>query len=289
MKRLLLYIIMYISFLPFCSCYRDFQIETEDFTPHIVMYSLVQADSLIHFTLSRSWLSGNKPEDISLKKANVSLFVNGEQKDPAITIPRSGDHLRLSIEVEGMPTAYAETVVPQKVEIDTVRYIWNDKSQFNMQIEVTFKDTAGRDDYYGLGLYGNSQYNYSEIFSVDTHQEPLFSYLRELGVLDDMVGSEKFYYVGNLIPFSGQSIDGQTYTLRVTLRKHLWDNLDNVLICLYSFSPSYYTYLLSLLRIGINVLSDFGLADPNLIYKNVENGLGIFGACQLDTVHISLK
>lgn len=274
--------------LPLGSCYRHYQIEDEDFTPHIVLHSLVQADSLLSIYLSQSWLIGESPVDI-LSDAAVTLWVNGETQSYETAIPRRGDHLRLRVEAEGLPAVEAETEVPHRVKIDTIRCWRNDKSDMNMEMELTFQDPAGRANYYGLGFYAARKGRESNPFTLDISKEPLFAPLQELGILDDVVAWENFYYYGNLLPFSDQEIDGQSYTLKVAFRDWQGSGLEEVLVSLYTFSDSYYLYLLSLLRLGINVLSDYGLADPNLVYTNVADGLGIFAACQMDTVHLSLE
>ena len=290
MKRWLLYILISISFLPFCSCYRDYQIKDKDFSPRIMLHSLVQADSLLNIFVSKTWLIGQASVD-TLPEATVSLFVNGEPEDYMTAIPHSGDHLRLLVEAEGLPAVQATTVVPYRVKIDSLFCQRIDKNEMDIQVELTFQDPVGVPNYYGLGFYAVPYNSYGSFFVIDASKEPLFAYLDSYGILDDVVRSNSYYYRGYLIPFSGQSIDGQRYTLRVTMaiNQFFWSDMDDIKICLYSFSESYYIYLLSLLRSGINVLSDYGLADPNQLYTNVENGLGIFASCQVDTVHLSLN
>ena len=288
MKRWLFTLLILFTLLPLCSCYRHYQIEDDDFTPHIVLHSLVQADSLMHLSLSRSWLTGETPAD-TLSGAAVTLWINGKSREFGTAVPHRGDHLRLRVEAEGLPAVEAETVVPHRVKIDSLRCRRSDRSDIEVQVELAFQDPVGRSNFYGLGFYSRKNKFYGDHFILDISKEPLFAPLQELGVLDDVVSWSDFYYYGNLLPFSDLNIDGQTYTLNVAFRNWMGDELDEVLVCLYTFSDSYYLYLLSLLRLGINVLSDYGLADPNLVYTNVADGLGIFAACQMDTVHLSLE
>lgn len=300
MRRYILFLIS-LWMLLLTSCYRDFQYDGDDFSPHIVLHSFVEADSAIRVTVSKSWLIGEEPSDSVLEGAKVSLYVNEERKDLATAIPRGGDQLRMVVEANGLQTVEATTVVPKKVEIKQVDYVLFDSVGSNIpmypsidapfQLKVRFQDPPGERNYYGIGVCSSD--SLVHLIYMNGENEPLFSELTMGGILDDLFIQD--WYYGYTYPFSDEHIDGMEYDLNISVYVHLlgyWTpeaKECTYTICLYSLSESYYKYLLSLIKQNVSHLSEYGITDPNLTYRNVENGLGVFAAFQVDTFNIHWK
>lgn len=285
MKRFYFYILV-SCLLSLTSCYRDFQYDREGLSPHIILHSFVQADSSIKVHVSKSWLIGDEPSDTVLEGAKVSLFVNDERRDVKRVIPQSGDRLRMVVEAEGLPTVEASTEVPERIPIKQVDYTIEplEYDGHRIHMKIRFQDPPGERNYYGLGIYSQQKDIYYT--SLDWKNEPVFAALSGSNILDDLLFSANDYK-GRTYPFSDELIDGLEYTLSVSPSFYYYSYEENgyvpYTICLYTLSESYYKYLLSLAMLGVNRLSEYGMADPNRTYQNVTNGMGVLAACQVDT------
>lgn len=290
MKRFSFYILS-VCLLLLTSCYRDFQYDREGLSPHIVLHGFVRADTLMDVRVSKSWLIGDEPSDSLFDEARLTLFVNGKQKCLDTTIPRSGDRLRMVVEADGLPSVEASTEVPERIRIEQVDYTKTEEryeTVFNTKIR--FRDPSDERNYYGIGVCTTDSFIFQ--IAMDKTQEPLLDELAIGSILDDLLFTPNRFYSRTYI-FSDEQIEGKEYTLDIPI--HIMVSPSTPIsaykalsfsVCLYSISESYYKYLLSLMRQGINRISEYGIADPNRTYKNVENGIGVLAAYQVDTFTI---
>lgn len=316
MKCLRLYFYFIALAAGLAGCYADFDLKVKNPVSRLVVHSFVTSDSLVVAEVSHSWIAGQKPAPAALAGARAALSVNGEFKEwlqwrisssPYDSLlgrglyystirPREGDRVELKVEADGFHPAQAEDRIPEKAGIETIRVALAGGTSGYKQLKmyITFQDKPGRRDYYGLKAYRTfyreegdgemSIYSTEEVI-LDYSEEPLFS--RTGTIFDDLFASETYVY-GLLYPFSDEGIDGERYTLKVSspVGSEL-DPLDGATlrytVCLYAFSEDYYRYILSLTRQGATSLSDYGLADPALLYHNVTGGIGLVGTYRIDS------
>lgn len=294
------------------GCYADFHLKVEDPVSHLVLHAFVTADSLVVGEVSRSWIAGQSPAPVALPDARVALWLNGQFTEwlqwkipasPADSLlgrgvyistvcPAAGDSIELKVEAAGFEPVRGADRIPEKGRIENIRIsrAGNTSGYEQMKMYITLQDAPGIRNYYGLRVYrtynhtGSPGYG-SEQIILDYSQEPLFS--RTGTIFDDLFTSEQ-YVPGLVYPFSDEQIDGQRYTLKVSTLVYSHadtspDREERYVVCLYSFSADYYRYILSLVRQGANSLSDYGLADPALLYHNVTGGIGLVGAYRIDS------
>lgn len=298
------------------GCYAEFKLKGEKPSSRLVLHTFVAADSLVVCEVSNSWIVGETAAPAALPGARVALSLNGEFKEwlqwriPPVAFdslrgkglyystcrPREGDLVELKVEAGGFEPVSGSDRIPEKVKVEEVRLgRGGTTSGYEMlKMYITFQDQPDRRNYYGLKVYrsyydkltsGVLTYGGTENVMLDYSEEPLFS--RTGTIFDDLFTSEN-YVQGLLYPFSDEKIEGQRYTLKVS--SYLDFKFDESVtyqllytVVLYSFSEDYYRYILSLARQGAPSLSDYGLADPALVYHNVEGGIGIVGTYQIDT------
>lgn len=298
------------------GCYAEFKLKGEMPASRLVLHAFVTADSLVVSEVSNSWVVGEAVAPVALPGARVALSLNGEFKEwlqwriPPVAFdslrgkgryystcrPQEGDRVELKVEADGFGPACAHDRIPEKVKVEEVRLSRaSGTSGYEMlKMYITFQDQPDKRNYYGLKVYRSyydkltgslAPYGGTENVVLDYSEEPLFS--RTGTIFDDLFTSES-YVQGLLYPFSDEKIDGQRYTLKVS--SFLDFKFDEsatyqllYTVVLYSFSEDYYRYILSLTRQGTHSLSDYGLADPALVYHNVEGGIGIVGTYRIDT------
>lgn len=267
---------------------------------------------------SNGWMYGESNPEIKLKEAKVELYVNDVYKENmkwqaldsinecstpdtffvSTYIPRPGDKIKIVASTPEYGSAWAEDVVPHLVTIKDIKitckketgtpynvhgsapneYIYNNE-YYAFQYFITFKDTPNQSNYYQLWVEGGIQYI-----------DPIFS--NTGSTLDGTLGFDGLDGRGGRV-FSDELIDGKEYTIQVKRMYPTYAVDDSIAgnVNLYSLSEPYYQYLQSLEKISASTLSgnlsDIGLAEPIRVYTNVNNGVGILGACQ--RVHININ
>lgn len=267
---------------------------------------------------NNGWMYGESDPDVKLKDAKVELYVNDIYKEDmkwqaidsinefskpdtffvSSFIPQPGDKIKIVASTSEYGSAWAEDIVPQLVlikdinitcrkETGTPYSIQNsttgnvdyNNEYYAFQYFITFKDTPNTSNYYQLWVEGDIQYF-----------DPIFS--NTGSTLDGTLGYDGLDGRGGRV-FTDDLIDGKEYTIQVKRLYPAYAVDDSIVgnINLYSLSESYYQYLQSLEKISASTLSgnlsDIGLAEPIRVYTNVNNGVGILGACQ--RVHVSIN
>ena len=302
------------------GCYTDFELKVKDTVSHLVLHDFIPADSLVVSEISQRWIAGQFPAPAALPDARVALWLNGQFKEwlqweipasPADSLlergvyistvrPAAGDSIELKVEADGFEPVEGADRIPEKGQLENIRISMagNTSGYQQMKMYITLQDPPGRRNYYGLRVYRkflnhtpSGQGYDSEQVILDYSEEPLFS--RTGTIFDDLFTSES-YVPGLVYPFSDEQIDGQRYTLKVSTLVYsrvdaTSDREEQYVVCLYSFSEDYYRYVLSLIRQGANSLSDYGLADPALLYHNVVGGIGLVAAYRIDSETFDLR
>jgi hypothetical protein len=325
MRRVIKYIpAVIITVMIASSCERVIEFRNEATDPKVVIYSLLQPDSLVTVTIAASHaVFDAKYEPEQITDASVRLYRDGtlietlayvlEEPLPdymhaspysryvsAETRPVQGSIYRIEVEVPGLGTAYGEAEVPGPVPITGIDTItktveWGEKE---MVVKLRFADPAGEDNLYRLtaweivGMYGgdrNKPYSPEIPVSVIENDVSYGTYAEPLIAPkqeDDIFG---MYLNNSYYLFTDELIAGKEYTL--TMEYYLSQPDTSY----YEFSHSYFM-LQSLSRdLYLNLQScsahlqtrDNFLAEPVPVYTNITNGLGIVGA--MSTSVISIK
>ncbi|MDL2245843.1 DUF4249 domain-containing protein [Parabacteroides sp. OttesenSCG-928-J18] len=241
--------------------------------------------------------------------------------------PASGDRIKITARAEGFEGISAESVVPRAIPVDAFRMTplavdeedtWRVGVPY--RLSVTFTDPGGQEDFYFIRFMAyhpvwdpvrkeyTDEYRWTAL-SINYEDEPVFA--NDLSVLD------KLFDYGYLSSTQGRAFndelfDGKSYTMHVkTYRVYSaysdyggdgpWFNDDfpetppkvYFYAFLYTFSRDYYHYMKGLVALSDgsfqNDLIDAGISEPIPLFCNVENGLGILGACSPDSVGVLLE
>jgi len=325
MNRVKKYIgVVAITLLFFSSCESIIEFKAEQTEPKIVIYTLLQPDSVIRVSVAEGHsIFEEKYEPRQITDAIVRLYINGTLTETLAYVPPEplpgyepvsqyshymsggikpvlGSTYRIEVEVPGLGTAYGEAEVPEPVPLTGVDTLirpaeWGEKQ---LIVKLSFRDPAGEENLYRLTAmesegryYGDKTVPYSPEVPVSvTEQDVSYSSYKEPLIAprqeDDIFGMylDNSYYL-----FTDELIAGKEYTLTMTLRLNQPDTI------YYEFSHTYFM-LHSVSRdlyLGLQSYSahmqtrDNFLAEPVPVYTNVTNGLGIVGA--MSTSVISLK
>lgn len=273
-----------------------------------------------------SWMYDQGKPNVKLRDAKVELYINDVYKEDmkwqaldsvddyhapdtffvSTVIPKAGDKVKIVATADGYGSAWAEDIVPRLIPIEHLKITCRkENGQMNHDIgydengytdyssneyytflySITFKDTPGESNYYQLWVDGGSVNYYDPIFSTSG------------STLDGALGYDGVDGRGGRV-FTDDNIDGKEYTIQVKeqiLTRYVTDTTrhwPSRTINLYALSEPYYQYLASLEKISASTLSgnlsDVGLAEPIRVYTNVNDGIGILGACQRININVNL-
>ncbi|MDE6549536.1 MAG: DUF4249 domain-containing protein [Muribaculaceae bacterium] len=186
-KKNSIILLTYLMFLS--SCYTNFEPDIKS-NPLVCINSLLTAGEKINVEVTRTWrYTEGTPTvglDISLKEAEVYLYVNDELEEKLVLrfhsedastfwgrpengvdcyfaaqyIPKSGDKIKIVAIDKNYGEAYAEVTIPYPVEIDDVETKitklnssfthGNDtyNAEFDMMLSVKFTDPISISNYY---------------------------------------------------------------------------------------------------------------------------------------------
>jgi hypothetical protein len=212
--------------------------------------------------------------------------------------PEPGRLYRIEAEVPGLPSVWAEVSLPEPVailSIDTTMTTrvyesdWAGYTQHLIKAKVHFTDPAGMDNYYRInvmarsGRYGGTKnLPYDEEMPVIVHynslgssagNDPLINPQREEDLFGD--APDNRYAL-----FSDELISGRDYDLKLDLYLTELDTtyyeFTHFDVDLQSVSKDLYLFLIS--SSAHERSKDNPLAEPVIVYSNVNNGLGVIGA-----------
>jgi hypothetical protein len=307
------------------SCERIIEFKGSESDPKLVVYSLLQPDSVITVSIARSYPVFEEnygPEQIT--DAVVKLYCDDVFKETLTYVapeprqnyypvdpysryissgvkPVYGSTYRIEVEAEGLRPVVAEAVLPELVpiiKIDTMETVQQDGNLI-LVLKIRFHDPAGTDNMYRLkavrtdGKYsGNKSQPFDPLIPVyvtesdcgyGAYDEPLIAPRQE----EDIFG---MFMTNTYNLFSDELISGRDYDLTFKI-DHIIPDTDYFefsyfCIELQSVTKDLYLYLLSFS--AYNQTRDNFLSEPVLVYTNVANGLGVFGALSssADTIRI---
>jgi hypothetical protein len=286
------------------SCQKDIKFDVKPFEPKIVLNSYIEADSIISVHVSRSWTMGENITSNLLYNADVALYINDILQPPlqsnhpeshtfnpnkwathiSSSIAQTGDNIRIEVNNNGYPQAYAEVIVPVKtpiISIDTISFPDEYNNQY-IRCLINIKDPEpGHKNYFRLTLeyetYNDSgeRQIYGEDFISDQDQA-LSDEFRNINDEIFSTGHNNAYGI-----FTDDIFDGQEYTLNIHFSPDNYSPNPRYTFKVISLSPSAYLYMKS------QIISYFAgeniITEPSAIHTNIQNGLGILTALSTST------
>ena len=303
------HILPIISALLLSSCYQE--INLDDYRDKegenvLTLNSIVNPDSVVQAYATRTYFypdKHNKPTYVN--NLDIELWINdryiqtmtfNDSIYESDVYPNVGDKVHLRTQFMNKEVS-ATDLIPHEVEIESVEvtlegpmYIfWEDDMVYTYYI--TFTDNPNEENYYYLrfrdGYFGR------DLDGFNFDGEFVFQQLRQQ-VNDIIPGYELNPILG--LPFSDAGINGKTHTLVVKeidqegghrYGKKPYPNEKLTKIQLFAISKEYYKYLFDILRYNVDSgisggLIDIGVAEPMKLYSNIDGGIGIMGAYNLD-------
>lgn len=297
----ILFLCSFASILVSTSCTSDIDLDIKS-EPVGILNILADPDSLIYIQISHSWPLTQRPKDVIVKDASVTLSVNGLDVGPVRYdadkklyvcnfTPKEGDKIEAKAETEAYGTLSGRTTVPEKTHVEKWSYeskimtdynsmFANDNGSitygkiFVCEYRITFSDPAEGTQYYMIRS-DNDSGPLDKFFSIDPILNDGISPF-------DAIFSDRH----DLMIFSDRQINGKDYTISYQTQRSLslisfgQQLVDR--ISLYTISEDYYLYLRSLCvkyGSGLNeILEPIGLSEPRAIYSNINGGSGIIAS-----------
>lgn len=290
------------------SCKDDVSLPEAGNEAKIVVYCFPSTRDTTYISVSQSIPVKQYKDGVKIKNIDNALItytVNGQQCEVTnrgngiyyVTAKQqTGDRIALTVRADGLPTASAETSIPDTVAISdpgsrqTKVYDddWEQMLDYE-QVMATFTDPAATKDYYAVrvllknvvkrysvegSLYDEQRFYYPVI---NTKNEPL---LISKTNIDDAFGFSDNYY-GGLCIFDDASISGKyTFHLNVDKKNDFWWNNYNDTkkyerVELLHLTPEYYKFLFSINAEENSDLAQYGLSQLMPTASNVHGGLGV--------------
>lgn len=290
------------------ACEKNIDIDIDEITPMIVLNSLIETDSSVSVSLSRTRHILDNKEITNLSNGIVKIFnTQGDSADLSWDGQRNyvsdnfqisdGEQYTITASAPGYFDVEASCVMPERIPIKrldtaTVYNEWNDEM---LSLGIVFEDDPDVDNYYQLTL--GSKYYYREWYieesydtlyydpvqdtvimgyRYDTIENLIPEYTREYFNTEDLI-VEEWDYNGGVV-FTDRLIQGKEYSLKGTIYTgYMYYSADTstLYVNLHSISKDYFEYVSSLEK-HYNAKED-PFSTPVVVHGNVENGLGIFG------------
>lgn len=336
--------VLVLFLLLLASCVETLDIDADGVKPKIVLNGIIEADSAISITISKTYPFTNNYYDNEwyrkktgkkenppnfLPHARPLLYVNDELKGALHFVkndtsmsdngsvfrsgfrPKVGDKIRIEVSNAGFESVWAETVIPQPIQINQVDtftfyksterragndfYVPEDARPLNLALEINIENPDKKNDgFYTFEIYqewlenkGTSyEFLYRRSLDINKEKELLFSNKVEDELLRfflEQGNAQTVYY------FSEKSFTNKKYKINISVwgyychrqyesehyyKPELHDDPLNIEIT--SLSPELYQLFYtdySEMDFYIQLLSE-----PKVTISNVHNGAGILGS-----------
>jgi hypothetical protein len=308
------------------SCEEVIPFKGEKIAPKIVIYSLLQPDSIITVTVAKSHaVFEEKYVPKQITDAVVKLYRDGDfietltyvepapQQEYYQPTPYSryvsqgvkpvyGSIYRIEVEMAGMKKASGEAALPDIIPViglDTVEHL-QDWGNIMMEAKVRFSDPGGENNFYRIAdrcsegmYYGDKTVPWSAETPVSVYNNDCSYASDNDPVINPRIEEQDLF---DMQPqnthhiFSDELIAGKEYALTLELN-HRWPETDYYEFSLFTFelqsiTEDFYIYLRSS-SAHIQTYDDF-ITEPVLVYTNIDNGLGVVGAMSSSTVTLNI-
>jgi hypothetical protein len=320
MKRLKYLLIAMITGFMFTSCEKDFNISLPDSGKKIVVNSLFDNTDVISVTVTRSLNPDGTDRVEELKTAKVSLYKDGNfveqmtyaqsEEDTllgrfyATIVPVSGVNYKVEAEYTGMEKVTTQSIMPPLVElqVDTLHWmVWNEPqdtiNSVRFRFELNFKDPSAENNKYMLQIA-------APILKIDTiaHTSEFYGWQYAQILTPDLADAQT--YLDNAVLFTDEQFNGTQKTVSGTATISSYPHVDIRPVDISAGFYSHYPYVVDKTSLHFELISlsddaylyyksviakiesesDF-YAQPAVIYSNVKNVFGIFGAKNVSKIN----
>ena len=313
MKRSLFIPSILAGFLfSFTSCEQVTEMNVPERNPLIVLYSVLEADSVLRVQLTASrYVTDDRPIDY-IPDAQLRLISGGEVKGHWQHLsngvyelqgykPVAGNLYNIEAGASGFTPVSAEaylpgaTKAPQILQIDTLQ---SGDSQQTVKFKITMEDEPDTKDFYRVQLmhsYNGYRYEFENGNAkiVDTIRttvmSPISSSIGDFNSISNLITVCSYYssYDGCSVLFNDQLLKEKTFTFDIFHRQYNYsynpgwgivnpDQQDEYYLVFSRINKDYYQYILSADKNF--TYSDNPFAEPTSLYSNIQGGYGIFGA-----------
>lgn len=306
-------IILCCSLAVACTTPRDIEIERE--SDKLVLLGEVNADSVVEVNLLYSkFITDPWKYDYHVKNAEIGLFEDGrlveylqEMPEPPDYDPQyfttyrsvsdfqpsEGKKYRIEISADGFQTIEAESIVPTKTVIDSMRFTPTQvpiSTNYSAHpVSIWFENDTEEEDFYRLELYRRYFRAVNSATEDEYHEESIenLKILSAQSQTQDIGGGDPFDWI---IYFSDIHLAGE-HLQRFDFYTRLWDGSPivfgkenssdtessnvSLVVRLRHITKQHFEYgQTAQLQLSS---ADDPFSEPVIIQTNVENGLGIFG------------
>ncbi len=327
MKRILLYLPVpaILTLLTF-ACTEEIKFTGEKIDPKIVIYSLLQPDSVITVSVAKSHaVFEEKYVPKQITDAVVKLYRDGELVETLTYVapepqpgyyqampyseyvsqgvkPVFGSTYRIEVEMAGMKKASGEARLPDIIPViglDTIEEKL-DQGFIRMEAKVRFSDPGGKNNFYRIAArssegmyYGDKTVPWSPEIPVTIYESD-FSYASGN---DPVISPQKeeqdlfgMQIENTFHIFNDDLIEGKEYALTLEIN-HRQPDTDYYEFSIYNFelqsiTEDLYMYLRT--SSAHMQTNDVSITEPVMVSTNIENGLGVVGAMASSTVTLKI-
>ena len=295
------YFLLFAIYLLLQTACQPEQISLPDTGRKIVLNGLINSDSLIRVSVSKSiyvsdsdGFAGKDLDNAEVYLYQDGLLIDSLKHDFKVSDwiilcpfgnyyskkvkPLPGKEYRIVAKIPGLPDVSVTTILPNPVKIEKVdtASIWLAPYYQNaLKCNIQFADPLNETNYY---LF--------EVFYKICYQIPIYS--RHFTCKDPVV--EEYMYDGEImsgqeqligVVFSDKVINGKTYSLNLPISGNPYNyngmKLRRVIYFrLHSISENYYKYIRTLNL--YNAKHGKPLSEPVQVFSNITGGYGIFAS-----------
>ncbi len=310
------------------SCESIIEFKGTEVDPKIVIYSLLEPDSLVAVSVAVSHaVFEERYEPKQITNAVVRLYRDSELLETLaytpgtpmpgyspdnpfsrytsqVNKPQYGSSYRIEVEVPGYRMASGEASLPEPVGIISIdtSHVVNALEEWienRLIVKVRFRDPPGQENYYRasaaslFGSYpGNRGEPYSPLIPITVSSADLSYAFNNEPLIAPKQDEDIFgmYLQNTYNLFTDELISGKEYGLSMETHFYLPDTT------FYEFAHTYIrlhtiTRDLFLYLQSLSAhkqTSDNFLAEPVLVFTNISNGLGIVGAVSTSTATLRI-
>jgi hypothetical protein len=317
-----------LSLIVLISCEEIIDFKGADTEPKIVVYSIIHPDSIFKVQIGVSYpVTEWDYEPSQLPNALVKVFKNGElhetlhyvtpigedlpyYRNPFSTFispsykPVPGNVYSIEVSLSGYSTAISFAELPEKINIisfDTIsiKEVVDEYYEMHyLQTSIRFQDPPGKENFYRVRvIQQQGTYNWNkELPYVDTIPiivSPFYEGMFEPDPImlpnqdNELFGSSESNRYGI---FTDELIAGKEYELKIKMyHQHIsieHKEFAHYTIDFQSISKEMYIHLRSLAAQKNTEWDIF--SEPVIVYSNILNGLGLFGAFESNAFTIKI-
>lgn len=326
-KRIVRYLpALAILTLLIVSCEEVIPFKGEKIDPKIVIYSLLEPDSVITVSVAKSHaVFEEKYIPKQIPDAVVKLYRDGElietltyvapepQPEYYSAIPYSkyvsqgvkpvyGSTYRIEVEMAGMKKASGEAGLPDIIPVIGLDTIEDQQGEGNtlMEAKVRFSDPGGENNFYRIAARSSEGMYYGDKTVPWSPETPVTIYESDCSYAssnDPVITPRKeeqdlfdMQIQNTYHIFSDELIAGKEYALTLGIN-HRWPDTYYYEFSLFNFelqsiTEDFYMYLRT--SSAHMQTNDAFITEPVLVYTNIENGLGVVGAMSSSTVTLKI-